>query len=98
MLAGLPVGQLGTKGIAGVAVLGALAGYGLTTYFLRRWRAGKIAKANAAAELADAYRLTRLRAAEQLGRELTRPELDQLAREFRRRVDDEGLTNYFWRK
>jgi hypothetical protein len=79
------------------AAAAGLASYAITTYFLREYQTRKMKREAAAAKLADAYRQARMDAAEYVGRALTKTELNSFATAFKKAVDDNGLTSFFWK-
>jgi hypothetical protein len=81
-----------TAGTISLALGVGLASFAATTAILTRIKDKRERKAQAAYEAAQAYRLARQRAEEQLGRGLTRLEHDELARAFKQQLAAIGYT------
>lgn len=81
-----------SAGAVGLAIAAGLAAYGLTAYAIRKLQERKEGREQLAFDASQAYRHARMVAAEKKGRELTRPELDSLARGFKAELKKLGLT------
>lgn len=81
-----------TAGTVSLALAAGLASFAATTAIINRIRDKRERKQQAAFEAAQAYRLARQRAEDQLGRPLTGPEHQELARAFKAKLAEIGYT------
>lgn len=79
-----------TAGTVSLALAAGLASFAATTAIINRIRDARERKQQAAFQAAQAYRLARQRAEDQLGRSLTGPEHQELSRAFKAQLASIG--------
>lgn len=89
---GVTIAETGAAAAVGYAAMAGALAYALTSYGLSRAAVKKQTRAENAARAADAYRLMRLKLAEDQGRPLTKTQLKQTATLFKNELLKLGLS------